>query len=117
MRYLVRRKRAFKVSAQGCVGNWDGDSIIGKNHECPLSTLLERCTVYTAAAKRPDKRDALLSNSATAALKDIDSRLFHPITVDNDKEFAALESLEKQLDVKIYFDLPDTSNDWGINGT
>ena len=108
-------ERPAIVAAQGRVGDWEGDTVIGKNHKCPLATFVERSTLYTAAAKMPDKRAESLNNAAKAALTHIDSRLLRTITVDNGKEFAAFKALEKQLDVNIYFARPYTSNDRAIN--
>ncbi len=103
------------MAAQGRAGDWEGDTVIGKNHKCPLATFVERSTLYTAAATMPDKRAESLNNAAKAALKDIDPLLLHTITVDNGKEFAAFKALESDLDVDIYFARPYTSNDRAIN--
>lgn len=108
-------ERPAIVAAQGRVGDWEGDTVIGKNHKCPLATFVERSTLYTAAALMPDKRAESLNNAAKTALKGIDSKLLHTLTVDNGKEFAAFKALEAALEVEIYFARPYTSNDRAIN--
>jgi transposase, IS30 family len=108
-------ERPAIVAAQGRVGDWEGDTVIGKNHKCPLATFVERSTLYTAAGLMPDKRAESLNNAAKAAFKEIDTQLLHTITVDNGKEFAAFKALEKELGVDIYFSRTYTPNDRAIN--
>lgn len=108
-------ERPAIVAAQGRVGDWEGDTVIGKNHKRPLATFVERSTLYTVAAFMPDKRAESLNNAAKTALNKIEAQLLHTLTVDNGKEFAAFKALEKALEVDIYFARPYTSNDRAIN--
>lgn len=44
------------------IGHWEGDTVIGANHQGVLLTLVERVTKYTIVAKLPSKNAESLSN-------------------------------------------------------
>lgn len=96
------------------VGDWEGDTIIGKNHKGAIVTLDERVSKLRLAmptgGKKADKvRDAIV-------------QLFKPIkdfvltlTLDNGKEFAYHKDISEQLDCDTYFAKPYHSWERGQN--
>jgi IS30 family transposase len=95
-------------------GDWEGDTIIGKNHKGAIVTLDERVSklrlALPTAGKKADKvRDTII-------------RLFTPIketvlslTLDNGKEFAYHKDVSTQIDCNIYFAKPYHSWERGQN--
>lgn len=103
------------VDAQTRPGDWEGDTVIGRGHKAPIATFVERATLYTTAARMPDKRAASLNKAATAAFATQPGLPLHTLTVDNGKEFSDFKELEETLDVDIYFARPYRATDRAIN--
>jgi len=95
-------------------GDWEGDTIIGKNHKGAIVTLDERVTklrlaLPTGGKKASKVRDAIL-------------QLFRPIkdfvltlTLDNGKEFAYHKKISDEIDCDTYFAKPFHSWERGQN--
>lgn len=107
-------KRPLVVERRSRVGDWEGDTIIGKGRQSALLTLVERKTLYTVIARLTGKRVDLLAEAAVKVMKPNQRRL-HTLTLDNGLEFAQHEQIAKQLKVKIYFAHPYSSWERGIN--
>ena len=96
------------------VGDWEMDTIIGKNHKGAIVTMDDRKTklrlAYPVAGKKAeDVKDAII-------------KLLTPIkdwvktnTYDNGKEFAYHKEISKSLDSKAYFAKPYHSWERGQN--
>jgi len=96
------------------VGDWEADTIIGKNHKGAIVTLDERQTKLRLAAPLPGKK--------AQSVKEAMIELLHPIwkfvktiTFDNGKEFTLHESIAKALSCKTYFAKPYHSWERGQN--
>jgi len=95
-------------------GDWEGDTIIGKNHKGAIVTLDERVSKLRLAlptgSKKADKvRDAII-------------QLFEPIknfvltlTLDNGKEFAYHADISEKVECDTYFAKPYHSWERGQN--
>jgi transposase, IS30 family len=102
------------ANARGRVGDWEGDTIIGKNHKGAIVTLDERksklrLAMPTGGKKAVNVRDAII-------------QLFTPvkefvktITFDNGKEFSCHEMIAKKVECKTYFAKPYHSWERGQN--
>lgn len=95
-------------------GDWEGDTVIGKNHRGGLVTLAERKSRYLLAGHISSKH----AEGVTATIK----RLLTPfkdtcytITFDNGKEFAEHEIIASELQTSIYFAHPYHSWERGLN--
>lgn len=108
-------QRPKVVELQGRHGDWEADTLFGRQRQRPIATFTERATLYTAADLMADKRADSLNRAAIGALAAIPDAPIHTITVDNGKEFAGFKDLEKALDVDIYFARPYTATDRAIN--
>jgi transposase, IS30 family len=102
------------VDERGRVGDWEGDTVIGKGRRGALLTLVERKTLYTVIVKLNGKNAEQLANSAIIALHSMRKQM-HTITFDNGLEFAAHEQIADALDTDIYFAHPYASWERGIN--
>lgn len=102
------------VDRRNRLGDWEGDTVIGKGHRGALLTMVERKSLYTVIVRLTGKRSDLLAD----ALIDRFTALNGPmktITLDNGLEFADHERMSEALDARIYFAHPYSSWERGIN--
>ena len=107
-------ERPVEANNRERIGDWEGDTIIGKNHKGAIVTLDDRKSKLRLAAPLPGKK--------AKYVKEAMIRLFSPIkqfvktvTFDNGKEFAQHESIADELDCMIYFAKPYHSWERGQN--
>jgi transposase, IS30 family len=96
-------ERPKEVDSRIVPGHWEGDLIIGANHQSALSVIVERKTRYVTI-------DLLLSYDADSVRKSIEHRfkklepqLIKSITCDQGKEMAQHEQLSAKIKTKVYF--------------
>lgn len=107
-------ERPAVVDRGNRVGDWEGDTVIGKGRKGALLTLVERKTLYTVIVRLTGKRADLLADAAVIHLKHIKDKV-KTITFDNGLEFAKHEDIAKGLETDIYFAHPYASWERGIN--
>ena len=96
------------------LGDWEGDTVIGKGHQGVLLTLVERCSRYLVA-------ELLESKQADGVAAAINRLLLphrdkcHTITFDNGSEFAKHPEVSSCLEADIYFAHPYHSWERGAN--
>jgi transposase, IS30 family len=95
--------RPKAVDNKSRYGDWEGDTIFGKDHNGYLATFVERKSSYLAAALMQNKEAKTLNQAASCAFGDIENKYLKTITVDNGTEFAEFENLETLLETKVYF--------------
>jgi len=103
---IVNKKERF--------GDYEGDTIIGKNHIGAIVTLTERVTKMVLMAKVETREAAEVEKAIIRLLK----RSPIPpktITFDNGKEFTNHERIAKALGCTIYFANPYCSWERGLN--
>lgn len=96
------------------VGDWEGDTVIGKNHKGGLVTLAERKSRYVLAGHIRSKHAAGVTAVTTRLLTPYKNKC-HTITFDNGKEFAEHEKMAAELKADIYFANPYHSWERGLN--
>jgi len=102
------------VDKKGRFGDWEIDTVIGKNHQGALVTLVERKTLYTAIFRVCGKTAELVTNATIKLLQPF-KNLSYSITADYGKEFAFHERISKMLDIDFYFAHPYCSWERGLN--
>ncbi len=102
------------VEEKGRFGDWEIDTVIGKNHQGALVTIVERTTLFTAIARVYGKAADCVTK-ATIKLLEPFKPLLQSITADNGKEFAYHERISEQLSVDFYFAHPYCSWERGLN--
>ena len=107
-------ERPTVVDQRTRIGDWEGDTVMGKGRKSALLTMVERKTLYTVMVRLTGKRADLLAEAAVTHMADIDSKV-KTITFDNGLEFAAHETIGKGLGANIYFAHPYCSWERGIN--
>ena len=79
------------------VGDWEGDTIIGKNHKGAMMTLDERKSKLRLAVPLSGKKACAVSEAIQRLLQPI-KEFVKTITFDNGKEFAHHEEIAKVLE-------------------
>ncbi len=96
------------------VGDWEADTIIGKNHKGAIATLDERKTKLRLAVPLPGKKAKAVKQAMIGALKPL-KKFVKTITYDNGKEFVQHEAVAKALQCDSYFAVPYHSWERGQN--
>ena len=102
------------VNQRERVGDWEADTMIGKNHKGALLTLDERKSKLRLAFPLAGKKAQPVVEAAITLLQGIKS-VVKTITFDNGKEFAFHEKIANALDCKTYFATPYHSWERGQN--
>jgi transposase, IS30 family len=106
--------RPDSVDEKMVAGDWEIDTVIGKNHSGALVTIVERVTLFTVSKRVKSKR-AKAVTAATIALLTPFKSLVRTITSDNGKEFAYHEQIAAGLECDFYFAHPYRSWERGLN--
>jgi IS30 family transposase len=107
-------QRPAVVDARTRFGDWELDTVIGKNHQQALVTLVERKSRLTLMAKVVRKTAENVSNVIVELLKPI-KKWVHSLTADNGREFAQHIYIANCLKAKFYFAHPYSSWERGLN--
>ncbi|GFO73490.1 transposase [Bathymodiolus japonicus methanotrophic gill symbiont] len=96
------------------VGDWEADTIIGKNHKGAIVTLDDRKSKLRLAFPLAGKKAEAVKDAMLLLFKPIQS-FVETITFDNGKEFTQHEKLAKELKCSTYFAKPYHSWERGQN--
>ena len=107
-------ERPEVVNNRERVGDWEADTIIGKNHKGAIATLDERKTKLRLAVPLPRKKAKAVKQGLIDVLKPL-KRFVKTITYDNGKEFVQHELVAKALKCDSYFAAPYHSWERGQN--
>lgn len=80
-------QRPKVVDKRSRIGDLEGDTIVGKNHQGVIVTLVDRKSRYTFARQADFKKSDLVGQAVIDLLRPHKKRC-HTITFDNGKEFA-----------------------------
>jgi len=108
------KERPAIVELKSRIGDWEGDTIIGANHQGAILSYVDRHSKFTLL-KKLDRRTA---ENVKAATIDKMAELPHQpltITYDNGKEFSEHLEIGETLDAKCYFATPYHSWERGLN--
>ena len=107
-------ERPAIVDKKTRIGDWEIDTIIGKNHKQAIVSIVERVSKKTVLAKVTSKTAELVSASTIAGLTPFFDNVL-TITGDNGVEFAFHEKISKALEADFYFAHPYSSWERGLN--
>jgi IS30 family transposase len=96
------------------IGDWEADTIIGKNHKGAIVTLDDRKSKLRLAFPLLGKKAEPVKDAILMLFKPIQG-FVETITFDNGKEFTLHEILAKELDCDTYFARPYHSWERGQN--
>ena len=107
-------QRPAIVETRSRIGDWEADTIIGKNRQQAIVSLVERKTGFALIDKVERKTAQAVTNAMTKLLKPHRARL-HTITSDNGREFAGHQVVSKKFNAEFYFAHPYASWERGTN--
>ena len=96
------------------IGDWEGDTVVGKNHKGALVTLVDRKSKLTRIAKVDTYTAGAVEKAIVNLMADLPRRNY-TLTVDNGKEFANHQEVAKALKIKVFFADPYCSWQRGLN--
>ena len=107
-------KRAKIIEKKIRFGDFEVDTIIGKDHKGAIVTLVDRKSKFTLMKIVESKRADVVTQAIIELLYPI-KKLVHTITSDNGKEFSYHEEIANKLNLKFYFCDPYSSWQRGLN--
>jgi IS30 family transposase len=100
------------VEARQRLGDWEADTIIGRNHRGAIVSVVDRASKLTRLAKVERNTASNIERELTAQLE---SLVVKTITSDNGREFAFHQKIAQQLNADFYFAHPYASWERGLN--
>lgn len=94
-------------------GHWEGDTMIGKNHQGAIATFADRVSRFVFAWLLSNKTAPVLNQSVRALFEA--GHLLNTLTFDNGLEFARHQELTEELGVSCFFADPYCSWQRGLN--
>lgn len=96
------------------IGDWEIDTIVGKDKKKSIITIVERVSKKMICKKIECKKAEITRVATINALKPFSEAVF-TITGDNGVEFAEHEIISKELNAQFYFAHPYSSWERGLN--
>ncbi len=110
LRERLKKKRIDErpaiVERRGRIGDWEGDTLMGRDKRVRIVSFVDRRTGYLIAYLLPRMNAMLLTELTLKYFKHIPRKKKKTITFDNGVEFSDWEILEKYSKMKIYFAYP-----------
>ena len=107
-------ERPAIVESRSRIGDFEIDTVIGRNHKQALVTIVDRHARYTLIKRVTHKRADLVTHATVKLLSPIADRV-HTITADNGKEFSGHKEIAKRVGADVYFARPYASWQRGTN--
>ncbi|STX28713.1 IS30B/C/D transposase [Legionella beliardensis] len=111
-RFIDERPKIVDEKAR--IGDWEIDTLIGKNRKHAVVSIVERKTKFTILKKVNQKTAENVSLATIDALKPYTNSVLS-ITADNGSEFAYHEKITEQLNSDFFFAHPYSSWERGLN--
>lgn len=96
------------------IGDWEIDTIIGKNHKGAIVSMVDRHSKLTMLIKVSRKTAEEVKEALITRFRQVQDFVY-TITADNGKEFANHISISKELEADFYFARPYHSWERGLN--
>jgi len=107
-------KRPKIVEEKKRIGDFEIDTVIGKNHKGALVTIVDRKSKFVLIKNVPNKEAGVVTKALIEMMRPIKT-MVHTITSDNGKEFAYHKQVADALDTDFYFANPYHSWERGLN--
>jgi len=99
-------QRPEVINERKRVGDWEGDTIHGKDNSGAIATHVERKGGYLLADKLEQNNGVNFKESTVKSFEKIPRKKRLSCTYDNGPETSEFELIEKQLEMTIYFAWP-----------
>ncbi len=107
-------QRPEVVNTKQRFGDWEVDTIVGKNHKSAIVTLTERKSQFELMAKTDGTKAASIRKQMINLLAPF-KEFVKTITSDNGKEFSQHQQISKKLDADFFFAEPYSPWQRGLN--
>lgn len=108
-------ERPAIVERRGRIGDFEGDTLMGRDKRVRIVTFVDRRSGYLIAFLLPKMNAELLTTLALSHLKKIPPCRRKTITLDNGAEFSDWERLEEKSGMSVYFAYPYHAWERGTN--
>jgi IS30 family transposase len=102
------------VDAKTRIGDWEIDTVTGKNSKGYLLTAVERKSKFTLVERVPDRQSDQVAKAIIKLMRPYKENVF-TITADNGKEFSQHKKISKSLKADVYFAHPYHAWERGLN--
>ena len=106
--------RPAVVEEKSRIGDWEGDTIIGAEHQGAILSYVDRSSKFTILSKVANKTAELVLHASIEQFQAHGLPVL-TITYDNGKEFSNHEKIAKALNAQCYFAKPYHSWERGLN--
>lgn len=96
-------ERPAVINQRARIGDWEGDTIVGKEKTKRILTHVERVTGYLVADFLPLVSAAIVAQKTIKSLKRFPKQKRKSITYDNGTEFSLHEIIERKTKATVYF--------------
>lgn len=94
------------VERRSRLGDWEGDTMMGRDKRVRIVTFVDRKSGYLIALLLPKMRADLLASLAITRFRCLSKTKRRTLTLDNGTEFSDWERLEEKSSMTIYFAYP-----------
>lgn len=108
-------ERPSIIERRGRIGDFEGDTLMGRDKRVRIVSLVDRRTGYLIAFLLPKMNAELLTSLALKYFRYIPKKKRKTITFDNGTEFSDWENLERKSGMTIYFAYPYHAWERGTN--
>lgn len=108
------KDRPAIVTDRSRLGDWEGDTIVGKNHKSNIGTIVDRVSKLTVIVPLKSREASETANQIVKEMQKINTPIL-TITFDNGKEFANHKFIEDELKANVFFADPYSSYQRGTN--
>lgn len=108
-------ERPMVVLHRGRLGDWEGDTMLGRDKRVRIVTFVDRKSGYLVAFLLPKMRAELLASLAAERFKRLPKQKRRTLTLDNGIEFSSWEQIEKKTCMTVYFAYPYHAWERGTN--
>jgi len=107
-------ERPTRVNTRKRIGDWEVDTLIGKQQKHAMLTLTERKSRFTLLGKVPRRTARAVRRQICKLLSPVQDKV-HTLTSDHGREFADHELIAETLHLKFYFAHPYAAWERGTN--
>lgn len=108
-------ERPVIVETKTRLGDFEGDTVIGAEHQGAILTIVDRCSKFLCIAKMKGRKANQIPKLVTACFKRVPEIVPRTLTFDNGKEFSRHEEITKRTGARCYFATPYHSWERGLN--
>jgi transposase, IS30 family len=106
--------RPAVIESRTRLGDWEGDTVVGKGHKSSIGTMVDRTSKQTKIMKLTKANAKQTANKIIQKMKKSTTPVLS-ITLDNGKEFAEHKKIASRLKTSVFFADPYSAYQRGTN--